>query len=277
LALIFSGFEIEEFPMTTWRLFWGLVLIGIGGLFLADNIGLIAFNLAMIWPLVLIFFGTFVLLGPRLGSGGSEMEHMALPLENASEAQVSIEHGAGRLILRGPAPAGQLVEGDFSAVELHSRHENGKAILSIKSRVDGWVTLPWNWGGGPFTWDFGLTGQVPIKLRVQSGANSNELDLSELQVKSLKLETGASSSKIKLPRAAGHTIVDIDCGASSVDITVPDGVAADIRVDSGMADIAINKMRFPRNGKHYTSPDYAEAANKVDIDIDTGMSSVRIH
>jgi hypothetical protein len=275
--LIFSGFELEEFPMTTWKLFWGLVLIGTGGLVLADNMGLIAFNLAMIWPLVLILFGIFVLLGPRLGNVGSEMEHLALPLEDASKAQVSIEHGAGRLVLRGPAPAGQLVEGDFNAVELASRHENGIAILSIKSRRDAWMTVPWNWGTGPFTWDFGLTDQVPINLRVQSGTNSNELDLSELQVKSLKLETGASSSKIMLPRAAGHTTLDIDCGASSIDITVPDGVAADIRVDSGMADIAINKMRFPRNGRHYTSPDFAEAANKVTIDIDTGMSSVRIH
>lgn len=264
--------------MTTWRLFWGIILIGIGILFLADNMGLVDFNFAFIWPLSLILLGAFVLLGPRLGGASGELEHMALPLEaNATEAQVSIEHGAGRLRLHGPAPAGHLVEGDFSAVDLHSRLSGGKAILSISSSMDAWVMMPWNWGGGPLAWDFGLTDQVPISLRVQSGANSNELNLRDLNVKEFRLETGASSTKLVLPARAGYTEVSIESGANSVDIEVPGGVAADIQVSSGMSDISVDKVRFPRQGAGYSSPDYASAANKVQIKISTGMSSVRIH
>ena len=262
--------------MTTWRLFWGIILIGIGFLLLADNLGLVDFNFAFIWPLALILLGIFVLLGPRLGGGNADMEHIALPLEGANEAQVSIEHGAGQLILRGPAPSGQLVEGDFSAVDIHSSHSKDKAILKNSTSSEAWMAFPWMWGGGPLRWDFGLTDQVPISLRVQSGANSNELDLRDLQVKDFRLETGASSTKLVLPAKAGFTHVDIDSGASSIEIEVPEGVSADIRVSSGMADIAINTTRFPRNGKHYTSPDYESAANKAQIEIDTGMSSVRI-
>jgi hypothetical protein len=53
-------------------------------------------------------------------------------------------------------------------------------------------------------------------------------------------------------------------------------VAADIRVESGLADINIDQTRFPRTGKHYISPDYETAANKIDLRLETGVSSVKI-
>lgn len=43
----------------SYDLFWGLILIGAGGVILADNIGLITLHLAWRthWPLILIILG----------------------------------------------------------------------------------------------------------------------------------------------------------------------------------------------------------------------------
>jgi len=49
-----------------------------------------------------------------------------------------------------------------------------------------------------------------------------------------------------------------------------------IRIESGLSGITIDEKRFPHSGSHYISPDFAAAANKVEINIETGVSSVTI-
>lgn len=48
-----------------WRVFWGLILIVVGGLYLLDNIGLIDFELwsaiGKLWPVALIFVGLLII------------------------------------------------------------------------------------------------------------------------------------------------------------------------------------------------------------------------
>jgi hypothetical protein len=61
-----------------------------------------------------------------------------------------------------------------------------------------------------------------------------------------------------------------------MDVTVPDGVAARIRVDQGISEVRVDP-RFPLVGGVYKSPDYETAANAVDLDIDAGAASIRIH
>jgi hypothetical protein len=136
--------------------------------------------------------------------------------------------------------------------------------------------FPWNWGDRGIEWNFALNENVPISIDLDSGASEIDLDLRNVKLKYLDLDTGASSTKLFLPEKAGFSKVDLASGAASHEITIPEGVAADIRVESGLSDISINESRFPLNGKHYTSPDYASAANRVELNIETGVSSVKV-
>ncbi len=95
-------------------------------------------------------------------------------------------------------------------------------------------------------------------------------------VKEFDLDTGASSSRIILPAKAGYTLVDIDAGAATVEITVPEGVAASIKVEAALMKKTIDEKRFPYNGERYLSPDYETAENKVEIKIDSAVGSVSI-
>ena len=79
-----------------------------------------------------------------------------------------------------------------------------------------------------------------------------------------------------LPRAAGATTVRAESGAASLTIEVPAGVAARIRSRMALGSSQVDEARFPRVGDGYESPDYATAANRVDIDISGGVGSVKV-
>ncbi len=260
------------------NIFWGLVLLVVGSLFLADNLGYINFELRMLWPFFIILLGIYILLGRNAAPNSAPAENISVPLEGAKEVSVKLEHGAGRLVISGAAPKDQALTGTFNAMRLSSRMEGSKLNVNLRTAVEGTFLFifPWNWSRGHRTWEFSLNPEVPISLKIETGASDNRLDLSEAKVIDLDIDTGASSTTILMPKSAGHTKTDISGGAASFDITVPDGVAASIRVDSGLGSVSIDEARFPRAGKSYQSADYDKAANTLDLRLEVGVSSVTI-
>ena len=127
-----------------------------------------------------------------------------------------------------------------------------------------------------YEWNLALAAGLPLRLILETGASESNLDLRDLKVTSLELKTGASSTSMTLPAQAGETSVHVSSGAASVKIDLPQGVAGRVRVQSGLAGIHIDPGRFPFNGSIYESPDYASAANRADIFVETGVGSVEI-
>jgi hypothetical protein len=128
----------------------------------------------------------------------------------------------------------------------------------------------------PSRWTMGLTTEVPLDLRIDAGASRAVLDLGGLRVRALDLQTGASETRIRLPRAAGVTTVKAQTGAASLTLEVPAGVAARIRTRMALGSTEIDTARFPASGTGYESSDFATAANRVDIDLQGGVGSVRV-
>ena len=100
---------------------------------------------------------------------------------------------------------------------------------------------------------------MPLDLRLDTGANRAVLDLRDLRLRSLELHTGASETRVLLPRAAGATSVRAESGAASLTLEVPAGVAARIRSRMALGSSEIDQARFPRVADGYESPDYATA------------------
>jgi len=259
----------------TW--FWGGILIVIGLLFLLGNLGLLPTDAGnLIWPAVLILIGLWILYGAFYGRRGANVEHVTIPLEGAPQARLRVRHGAGRLDIHAGAGAGELLSGTFAGgLDYRARREGD--VLDVKLRVpEGGFPGPWNWHGG-VEWVFGLSKEVPLALDLRLGANEARLDLAELRVTDLHLETGASSTNIMMPAAAGYTRADIHSGVGAVNVTVPAGVAARIRTRGGLAGIKVDTSRFPQAGSDtYQSADYAGAANRLDLDTETGLGALEI-
>jgi len=257
-------------------MFWGAILVVLGIVLVLSNLGLLG-NIdiwGLMWPMFLILLGAWVLFGTVFRKP-VESEHAEIPLAEFQKGYVQVKHGAGRLKIYPGNDPGLLVEGDFGGGLDFSTSEEGDT-LSVKMRMPSQI-FPIFWAPGySLDWSFGLARVIPLSLVVDSGANEARIELTELNVQEFKLKSGVSSAKVHLPANAGHTSVRVDSGVSSVDLYIPDGVAAKISSHGGLSSVNVDRSRFPKTGSYYQSADYVEAENKVDIDIQMGVGSVNI-
>jgi len=149
--------------------------------------------------------------------------------------------------------------------------------MRVKDRDVSHYIFPWTRGwAGLLDWDFTLATGLPLFLTLETGASESRLSLTELQVRELRVKTGASSTTVDLPASAGFTRVTVESGAAAVRLRIPGGVAASILVRSALAGVHVDRTRFPQAGGGYRSPDYEQAANKVEILVETGVGSIDI-
>lgn len=255
-----------------WTLVWGLILVGIGLVFLADTLSNGQVDAGAIigrwWPLILLLIGAAILI-PALWPGRPVVRTLALDLQGASRAVVRVDFGAGRLRI-GRAAAGRLLEGTFEG-GVRSRVEGPGRV-----RLDPGDDIWWSWRGRGLLWQCGLTGEVPLDLELHCGASQTELDLTELQLANLVLSTGAAEARVAMPRAAGSSTVRLEAGMAGIHVRVPDGVAARITSQVALGSVNVDTRRFPPAAGGWVSSDYASAANRVDITLAGGLGSLTV-
>ena len=264
------------------NIFWGSVLVLLGGLFLMNSLGINlpggADVMDYFWPLLLVFLGLWVIVSATISSRTIEpdSEAFSIDLGAARKAALNIKHGAGQLTIGSGASSTQLLAGSFSGGVNQKKQLDGDCLnVKLQSQVD--FPFSWKWGARGMEWDVRLNGKVPMELKLDTGANQAKVDLQDTTVTYLDLNTGASSTDLTLPASAGYVRVDIELGAASLDVRVPNGVAARIKVDQGISSIEIDSTRFPNTGQFYQSPDYDTAENRTDIDIDAGVGRIAVH
>jgi hypothetical protein len=256
--------------------FWGSVLILLGLILLAQNMGWIRDAGGLIWPALLILAGAWILWGALGRRPGADVEQVVIPLEGARRARLRVRHGAGRLIIAGGAPANTLLSGSFAGgLDYRSRPEGDVLDVKLRGSEHGWYG-PWAFPArGGFDWNFALNSDIELALDLRIGANGADLNLTDLRVTELNLELGASSTQLTLPAHAGFTRANLRLGAAALSLRAPAGVAVRLRVRAGLASINVDTARFPRQaGDTYQSPDYDTAANKIDIDVEAGLGSL---
>ncbi len=262
------------------QLFWGIILLLIGGLLLANEMGIKLPNnmspMEFFWPIVLIFGGVWVLVGVFFRSSGNvETENASIDLQGANNAYLKISHGAGELKVHSGANFNEIAHGSFAGGLDHKATRNGDKLEVRMRPAKDFMDFPFFGSRAQLDWDVALNAEIPIALTLSLGANKSVLDLHDLNITDLKLETGASDTRLTLP-ARGRIRADLDLGAASLEVTIPDSLSARIRASLGAADMQIDESRFPRNGSYYQSPDYDSAANSVDMTIDAGAASIKI-
>lgn len=258
--------------------FWGSVIILLGAILLASNLNVFQVNVwKFFWPALIVLAGVWFLMRSSFKNQPVETVAYNIPLEGATDAEIEFNHGAGRLEVNASAQPSDLLSGTFvGGVTADVNRPGSTAKVSLHIPTDFMFDGPWFSGHG-LEWKVGINPSVPVKLHFHTGASECIFDLSGLKATEVILETGASSSTITLPANAGFTKAKVESGAASIKITIPQGVAANIHDDSGLSGINIDTARFVRDGNNYRSADYDTAANKVELNLETGAASVEIH
>lgn len=259
------------------RLFWGVILIAFGVLLLLDQAGILPGNAyAYLWPMMLIGAGLIVLYNATR-RGTLTIVDDSIPLQAAHSARVAIKHAAGTLHVAGGAPTDALMTGQFAGgVARNSVTSGDRVDLTLKVPDDAASSLDWLGGRRGFEWDVHLNSAVPLDLAVDTGASRTSLDLTDVQVGRLDLHTGASTVDVTLPAHAGLTEAHIEGGVATVNVHVPDGVAARIHGNIGLGGLSVDETRFTKHDGAFESPDFATALNRVVIGVQGGLGAVTV-
>jgi hypothetical protein len=258
------------------ELFWGTLLVLLGVLFFLKAAGyLVGDVFGWFWPLLIIAVGAWILVGGVFYRGRYETaEKFSIPLQGASEASLSIDHGAGRIELGSGANPGDFLTG-VSGVGMDKKIRLNGSRLEVEIDA-GPSFLPFV-GPESGIWQYRLTPEVPITLKIESGASRLDLDLTELRVTSFSFNGGASRLDLKLPARVENMLVDIDAGAAGIHLHVPDGVGLRFRT-KGVGSANVDTQRFPqRDSGLYQSADYDTAQYHADVTVDGGATSVTVN
>jgi hypothetical protein len=272
-SLVSSLLNYRRLPAGAWSLLWPLAWIAVGGLLLAATTGRIDQGpgelVAQWWPVALVAIGIWFLVAAFRPRRQATTEHLTIPLAGAPAGEVRMTFGAGELDVRRAEP-GALLSGRFEGGVLY--RSPGPGFVEIKpDTTDGWPMT-----GQAFRWDVGLTGEIPLDLRIDTGASRATIDLVDLLVRRLEVRSGASETRVRLPAAAGQSWVRTETGVASLVLEVPPGVAARIRTRMALGRTIVDEARFPRTLDGYGSPEYDMAPNRIDIDIQGGVGSVTV-
>ena len=258
--------------------FWGGLLVVVGALLLLERVFGIGFGRA-VWPLILVAAGLWILWQSTREHEPLEAEEASIPLGGARRARIDLEHGLGRLHISAASPTAELVSGTFvGGVDYRVTSDGDRVRVRLRPPRDLWPSLlmPWIGSGKGLRWNVLLNQETELYLDISGGLNSNTIDLSELQVRELRLKGGLSSTELVLPASAGESRVHVDCGLGSMRIRVPEGVAVRIQASSGLGSVSVDRSRFPGSEGRFQSPGYDTAENRVDLRVQSGLGSLNI-
>jgi hypothetical protein len=286
-----------------------ILLIGAGVLFLLNNLGIVDWgvwnDLWRLWPLILIAIGLDLLIGRRnplislviilvvigagaaflastgglRGAGNVATSEVSVPLSGATRAEVDLNFGFGTLRVDGNGQTGQLATGTVGFWQNRGTPRQdvdmsgGRIRLSLEQRSQGFTLF----GGPPgdVNWDLHLSPDVPMELKANLGAGNSVLDLTQLNVTNLDVNSGAGNTTVRLPESAGALSANIDGGVGNITLGIPDGVQARIGVNSGLGNVDVDN-RFTKDGDAYVTSGYNAASERVDIDLKVGVGNVEI-
>ncbi len=286
---------------------WGIILLFLGVVFLLQTLNIIPGgiwgSLWRFWPVLLIIGGLIILLRPlspglvsllililllgTLGAAiwryappspvGQSTRNYSEPLGNLEKAQVRINTAAGNLVIGSlPAASTNFVEAVSKTrdgvadirVDFQRQNSTGKLNLSTE-RVNQQLTAESNW-------EVNFSRKIPLTIDIDSAVGNLNLDFSDLQLTELLMDVDAGNYVVKMPASAGDTSAKIKANVANLQLTIPSGVALNLKADVNLSAFDIDRDRFPGDGRYYASPDFNTAKNRIRLELACTLGRVEI-
>ena len=191
-------------------------------------------------------------------------ENRVIPLGEVGSLRVTIKFGAGKLDLI----SGQedVFEGNFqydkSILKPNVRYEileeTGILTLSQSIKKDLNLSFPYK-----NSWNLKLPYGLPLQLYINTATYSGDIDLTNLQIEHLSLNSGVSQTNIVFnqPNLIDLKNINIKTGASTIKML-------------GLANANFNEINFTGGAGSYTFDFSGNLTKKSKVNIDAGAAKV---
>lgn len=286
-----------------------VLLIAVGVVLLLNTLGILDWSiwwrLLRLWPVLLIAAGLDLLLGrfsiwgsllaallvlavlagalwlgldSDLGRSGLQAQQVRQALGEATEAQVRIEPGVGIVRLEALPESVDLVQGTIHlsrGEEIAQDVEaSGQQIhYELRTLETSWTTPLGGWNAERI-WDLGLTPGASLDLAAVLAVGEADLDLSDLTLSDLLVETALGRIELTLP-AEGRFEGSLESAIGQIVIEVPQGMALQVVGDLGLVVRDVPED-YQQEEDSITSPGYAGAENRVYLTVDEGIGILQI-
>jgi hypothetical protein len=252
--------------------FWGIVLVVLGILFLLANLDL-NINWNVVWPVVLIVLGAWLIVA-RLGPGGASADvDSAEPAEGLTKARLEVAVGSGVIEVRS-APLGEQlyrahIEHGGTAPEV--RLDRGTGTVRISQRLN------WFAGARRLRIDAQVSDAIPWDVSCSTGAIRGDFDLSTTSTSSFECRTGASQVSLVLGLPRGTVPLRVEGGALTVNITRPAASAIRVQASGGAVNLRADGSRQDGIGsREWRSAGFDSAADRYELTVSGGALRVNI-
>jgi len=278
------SFRVWEAFVVLWPLL--LIAIGIEKIFGAtENLK----PLAYLSPVIIVATVAYAVLGnPRTDlfskgsweiNGDDEQQVSVSGSGDIKAVTLNMDFGGGRLKLRGGVSGDQILEGqlytrgDRVSVESESRDGRMEITLSPATGSHGHFSFD---DSDRERWILKVNDSLPLDLIVDAGAAQVRLDLEDLIVEKLNLQTGAADVDIAFGSRSPRIDCEIDCGAASIDMVIPAGAGLRLKRESAMSSFSTGSIDLTERDGLLESPDFDTRAVQIYLDVESGVSKFRI-
>lgn len=293
------------------NLFWGIILILLGVLYLLKRFDIIWFNwkdILSLWPLLLVLWGISLLplksgykliaslltillmilliynnpgrwhsgwiwIGDYHKGPRTEVQKSESVDEWSEYATLELNAAAGTYVISGTTD--QLVDfthkGDSGSYYMRTTTEDNTSHVFIGPESKVNRYHLYN----SHEVDIKLNADLVWDLDIDAGAADIDLDLTPYIIHKITIDGGATSMVIKVGDRSDQLSMDIETGVSSVVIKVPDEVACEVNTDSFL--VSKDLPGFDKVSKRtYVTSNFSSAEKNVTIHFESGISSFRV-
>jgi hypothetical protein len=292
--------------MKTGRVFWGVFFLSLGAAFLLERFGVLSLqwhHAWQWWPVVLIAWGSALLFGGKVVKLIAVIV-AAVVLALVLTAMLNFSSWYDDTD-QGDLAKGQLFQEEFTPGSTSASFalDAGAGVFTIGDTTSDFVavktstslgTYALDRSGSDFTLHFEGThrrhwppgrisnhAQVHLNaapvwdLDLDVGAAKVRCDLTPFKVQNLTMDCGAADVDLRLGGGVSETTVKVDAGASSLKIAVPSAAGCEVRIEAPLSSKTFPGFDRVSRGRYQTD-NYSTAAQHISIEIDAGVSSIRI-
>jgi phage shock protein C len=194
--------------------------------------------------------------------------HTVQAVSNLKRLNVDISYGAGELYITNGSEKNFLYADIKTAdtrkpniyFEIHGREGN----IDLNRKGTGISR------GSEDQWNLYITPEKPIELDLDYGAVRATIDLRNLNIDELRIDSGATKTEVQFGKFP--TKASIDTGASAYTLYFPEDMSVRIEANCGLSEIKLSE--FTQDENFFYSPSYDYNKDTIELEINCGLSYI---